>query len=129
MTPLHTLATTSLGLALLTLPLAGMAQETPESDPDTGLVMAEGWETVRSNCTACHSANLVTQNSGTRNHWEYLIRWMQETQGLWEFQPETEETILDYLAEYYGPKEDTRRPALPRTLMPDNPYPTVADSG
>ncbi len=115
-----------LGVAMLGLPLSVAAQE---SDPDTGLVMAEGWETVRSNCTACHSANLVTQNSGTRNHWEYLIRWMQETQGLWEFQPETEETILDYLAEYYGPKEDTRRPALPRTLMPDNPYPTVADSG
>ncbi|WP_205743534.1 hypothetical protein [Halomonas alimentaria] len=115
-----------LGVAMLGLPLSVAAQE---SDPDTGLVMAEGWETVRSNCTACHSANLVTQNSGTRNHWEYLIRWMQETQGLWEFQPETEDTILDYLAEYYGPKEDTRRPALPRTLMPDNPYPTVADSG
>ncbi|MEQ5802667.1 hypothetical protein [Halomonas sp. H10-9-1] len=129
MTPLQTLATPSLALALLALPLAGMAQETPESDPGTGLVMAEGWETVRSNCTACHSANLVTQNSGTRNHWENLIRWMQETQGLWAFQEETEATILDYLAEHYGPKEDTRRPALPRTLMPDNPYPTVADSG
>ncbi|MCE0732407.1 hypothetical protein LWH48_06270 [Halomonas sp. G15] len=115
-----------LGVAMLGLPLSVAAQE---SDPDTGLVMAEGWETVRSNCTACHSANLVTQNSGTRNHWEYLIRWMQETQGLWEFQPETEDTILDYLAQYYGPKEDTRRPALPRTLMPDNPYPTVTDSG
>ena len=115
-----------LGVAMLGLPLSVAAQE---SDPDTGLVMAEGWETVRSNCTACHSANLVTQNSGTRNHWEYLIRWMQETQGLWEFQPETEDTILDYLAEYYGPKEDTRRPPLPRTLMPDNPYLTVADSG
>ncbi|WP_104204069.1 hypothetical protein [Billgrantia saliphila] len=115
-----------LGAAMLGVPLIVTAQET---DPDTGLVMAEGWETVRDNCTACHSANLVTQNSGTRNHWLSLIRWMQETQGLWEFQPETEETILDYLAEYYGPKEDTRRPPLPRTLMPDNPYPTVADSG
>lgn len=126
MKPLHALAMPTLGAALLCLPLLAGAQET---DPESGLVMAEGWETVRSNCTACHSANLVTQNSGTRNHWEYLIRWMQETQGLWEFQPEAEDTILDYLAEYYGPKEDTRRPALPRTLMPDNPYPTVADSG
>lgn len=126
MTPLHALAMPTLGVVLLCLPLGAWAQET---DPDTGLVQAEGWETVRDNCTACHSANLVTQNSGSRNHWENLIRWMQDTQGLWEFQAETEETILDYLAEYYGPKEDTRRPALPRTLMPDNPYPTVADSG
>ncbi|MDW7748686.1 hypothetical protein [Halomonas sp.] len=126
MKPIHALAMPTLGVALLCLPLAAGAQET---DPDTGLVKAEGWETVRNNCTACHSAKLVTQNSGSRNHWQYLIRWMQDTQGLWEFQAETEATILDYLAEYYGPKEDTRRPALPRTLMPDNPYPTVADSG
>lgn len=116
----------TLGMALLFLPLGAVAQET---DADTGLVKAEGWETVRNNCVACHSASLVTQNSGSRNHWENLIRWMQDTQGLWELQAETEETILDYLAEYYGPKEDSRRPALPRTLMPDNPYPTVAESG
>ncbi|MFY0990808.1 hypothetical protein [Halomonas sp. C05BenzN] len=126
MKPLHALTVPALGMTLLCLPLGAGAQET---DPDTGLVKAEGWETVRDNCVACHSANLVTQNSGSRNHWEKLIRWMQDTQGLWEFQAETEETILDYLAEYYGPKEGARRPALPRTLMPDNPYPTVADPG
>lgn len=106
------------------LPVMSMAQEL---DPDSGLVKAEGWQITKANCTACHSAKLVTQNSGTRNHWQSLIRWMQETQGLWEFQPEMENTILDYLAEHYGPKEDSRRPALPRTLMPDNPYPTIAD--
>ncbi|SFU86618.1 hypothetical protein [Halomonas korlensis] len=126
MKPLHALAMPTLGAALMCLPLLAGAQET---DPDTGLLKAEGWETVRNNCTACHSAKLVTQNSGSRNHWQYLIRWMQDTQGLWEFEDETEEAILDYLAEYYGPKEDTRRPALPRTLMPDNPYPTVTDPG
>ena len=122
---LHVLAVPALGLALACLSLAAGAQE---KDPNTGLVMAEGWETVRNNCTACHSAKLVTQNSGSRNHWQYLIRWMQETQGLWQFQAETEETILDYLAENYGPKEDARRPPIPRTLMPDNPYSTVSDS-
>ncbi|WP_197685626.1 hypothetical protein [Vreelandella subglaciescola] len=53
---------------------------------------------------------------------------MQKTQGLWQFQPEMEATILDYLASNYGPKEDARRPPLPRALMPDNPYPTVSDS-
>ncbi|CAM3499134.1 hypothetical protein [Halomonas lysinitropha] len=126
MKPLHALAMPTLGVALLCLPQLSGAQET---DPDTGLVKAEGWETVRNNCTACHSAKLVTQNSGSRNHWQYLIRWMQDTQGLWEFEDETEETILDYLAEHYGPKEGARRPPLPRTLMPDNPYSTVADSG
>jgi hypothetical protein len=123
---LHVLAMSALGAALVCLPLAAGAQE---KDPDTGLIMAEGWETVSSNCTACHSASLVTQNSGSRNHWEKLIRWMQDTQGLWKFQAETETTILDYLAENYGPKEGSRRPPLPRAFMPDNPYSTVADPG
>lgn len=119
-----------LGVALAWLPLTAAAQdgEAPQKDPQTGLIMADGWETVRSNCTACHSAKLVTQNSGSRNHWQYLIRWMQDTQGLWEFDAETESTILDYLAEHYGPKEGARRPPIPRALMPDNPYSTVAES-
>ncbi|MBF7052102.1 hypothetical protein IOC61_02060 [Halomonas sp. KAO] len=115
-----------LGALLLALPVMGAAQET---DPESGLIKAEGWQMTKANCTVCHSAKLVTQNSGTRGHWESLIRWMQETQGLWEFQPEMENVILDYLAEHYGPKEDSRRLALPRNLMPDNPYPTTAESG
>ncbi|ATJ82043.1 hypothetical protein ACFPTY_03590 [Halomonas beimenensis] len=112
--------------AALLLPVGASAQET---DPETGLIQAEGWEVVKANCTVCHSARLVTQNSGSRNHWEYLIRWMQETQGLWQFRPEMEATILDYLAEHYGPKEGARRPPLPRHLMPDNPYATGEGPG
>ena len=110
---------------LIGLPAGALAQET---DPDTGFIQAEGWQATKANCTVCHSAKLVTQNSGSRNHWQSLIRWMQDTQGLWQFQPEMEATILDYLATNYGPKEDARRPPLPRALMPDNPYPTVSDS-
>jgi hypothetical protein len=112
-----------LAALILLLPLAGQAQET---DPDTGLIKAEGWETVKQNCTACHSAALVIQNSGSRNHWEYLIRWMQATQGLWPFAPQVEDTILDYLAEHYGPKEGARRPPIPRQMLPDNPYKKTA---
>nr|WP_298415710.1 hypothetical protein [uncultured Halomonas sp.] len=107
------------------LPLASHAQET---DPATGFVIDEGWQVVNANCTACHSAKLVTQNSGSRHRWEYLIRWMQKTQGLWQFQPEMENTILDYLAKHYGPKEDARRPPLARELMPDNPYKQTSDA-
>lgn len=101
------------------LPLAAAAQDT---DPDSGFVIADGWETVKANCTVCHSAKLVTQNHGTRNRWEYLIRWMQDTQGLWQLPPDIETTILDYLAEYYGPKEQARRPPLTPDQLPENPY-------
>ncbi|MBP0049157.1 hypothetical protein H9C73_10445 [Marinobacterium sp. AK62] len=119
-----------------TLPLAGLAlalliplhAPAAEKDPQTGLIVAEGWETVRNNCTACHSAGLVTQNSGSRNHWLGLIRWMQDTQNLWQFDPKTEETILDYLSTHYGVKEGARREPLPRELMPVNPYKAEATS-
>ncbi|GGC05603.1 hypothetical protein GCM10011352_34760 [Marinobacterium zhoushanense] len=103
---------------VLLLPLGASA----ETDPETGFEIGPGWETVKNTCTACHSAKLVTQNSGSRNRWVYIIRWMQETQGLWPLPPETEDTILDYLVEHYGPKEGARRAPLPPTMMPKNPY-------
>jgi len=78
---------------------------------ETGLIAAAGWETVRATCTACHSAKLVTQNKATREGWEKMIRWMQETQGLWEL-GEQEATILDYLAANYAPEEASRRASL-----------------
>ena len=71
---------------------------------------------------ACHSASLVTQNSGGRAHWLSLIRWMQETQGLWQLDESNENTILEYLSSYYGPKEGTRRSALRADQLPSNPY-------
>ncbi|MDX1697152.1 MAG: hypothetical protein R3308_02650 [Thiohalobacterales bacterium] len=80
----------------------------PDTDPDTGLVMAEGWETVRNNCTPCHSASLVTQNRMSRERWLETIRWMQRTQGLWKFDPATEDGILDYLESNYAPLPDPR---------------------
>lgn len=108
------------------VPLSGWAasEESLEIDPDSGMVVAENWEIVKANCTACHSAKLVTQNHGSRERWKYLIRWMQDTQGLWEFQPEMEDNILDYLVEYYGPKTDARRAPLLPDQMPENPYAT-----
>ena len=77
----------------------------------TGLVYAEGFEEVRAICTSCHSAKLVTQNRATREGWQQMIDWMQETQGLWELGP-AEPKILDYLAKYYAPEAVGRRSNL-----------------
>lgn len=93
-----------------------------ESDAATGFITAPGWETVRNNCTACHSSKLITQNSGSREHWLSLIRWMQDKQGLWQFDADTENTILDYLSQNYGPKSGARRMPIIMELMPENPY-------
>jgi len=77
----------------------------------TGLVYAEGFDVVRATCTACHSAKLVTQNRATREGWIQMIRWMQETQGLWDL-GKNEKTIVDYLAKHYAPEDVGRRANL-----------------
>jgi hypothetical protein len=94
----------------------------PELDPFTGLKKTGDWELVRNNCVSCHSAKLITQQSGTESHWLSLIRWMQEKQNLWQFEPDTELKIIGYLAENYPPQEDRRRAPIPPDLMPPNPY-------
>lgn len=87
-------------------------------DAATGLVIAENWELVRAHCTVCHSAGQLTRQRGSRETWAALIRWMQKTQGLWQFDPVTENRILDYLADNYPPAPSARRAPLPPELMP-----------
>lgn len=94
-----------LGLGLISIGLVfgttAQADDDHETDPETGLIIAPGFEEVKNNCIACHSARLITERGYTRAVWLEQIRWMQETQGLWEFTPEVEETILDYLETHY----------------------------
>jgi len=80
-------------------------------DIGTGLIAEDGWEMVRANCTACHSAKLITQNRQTRDGWKEVIAWMQETQGLWDL-GKNEDLILDYLAKNYAPEAKGRRARL-----------------
>lgn len=81
-------------------------------DPETGLVIAPGFEFVRVHCVSCHSSKLVTQYRATRERWLERIRWMQKNHKLWDL-GEIEPNILDYLAKYYPPTErNDRRPPL-----------------
>ena len=80
---------------------------------------------MQANCTECHSAQLITQSSGSREVWKSRIVWMQQTQqGLHELEIEVENSILDYLAANYAQKAASRRPGLTAQLLPVNPYPT-----
>jgi hypothetical protein len=96
-------------------------------DPVTGFKMTGDWQLVRANCTGCHSAKLITQQRGTPQHWLSMIRWMQATQNLWQFEPDTEARIVAYLADNYPPDAARRRAALPREQMPPNPYSAAVD--
>ena len=89
-----------------------------ELDPQTGLVIAPGYEVVKVQCTVCHSARLITQGRADREGWLSKIRWMQDTQGLWPLGP-NEPLILDYLAANYAPEDRGRRPQLAPYLMPE----------
>ena len=84
--------------------------------------MAPGFDLVSTQCTACHSARLITQNRADRDGWLAMIRWMQETQGLWPFDEATETAILDYLAKNYAPSALHRRAPLSESMLPPNPY-------
>ncbi|MGA1227030.1 MAG: monoheme cytochrome C [Tamlana sp.] len=77
----------------------------------TGLVDAEGLMTVVNNCTNCHSAKLVTQNRMTKERWNATIRWMQETQNLWDL-GKNQEIIVNYLVTNYPIEEIGRRSNL-----------------
>jgi hypothetical protein len=77
----------------------------------TGLVFDENFDIVRANCTPCHSAKLISQNRMSRDAWDKTIKWMQETQKLWDLGPNNEK-ILDYLEKNYAPVKTGRRKNL-----------------
>lgn len=92
----------------------------PENDPDavengihlrTGLIVADGFREVINNCTNCHSASLVIQNRMDAKGWEATIRWMQETQNLWDL-GEKEAVIIKYLVANYPVENKGRREPL-----------------
>ncbi|WP_337992828.1 monoheme cytochrome C [Flavivirga sp. 57AJ16] len=78
---------------------------------ETGFKDDEGLQTVIVNCTSCHSAKLVTQNRANKEGWISIIRWMQETQNLWDLGT-NEVVIVNYLAKNYGIEEKGRRDNL-----------------
>ena len=77
----------------------------------TGLKDGEGLMTVVAHCTACHSAQLVIQNRMSKERWNATIRWMQETQNLWDL-GESQEVIVDYLVKNYRVYSKGRRENL-----------------
>lgn len=98
---------------------AVLEEPSPEDVPEfengihlaTGLIQGENLQLIIGNCTSCHSAKMISQNRATRDGWKAMIKWMQETQGLWDLGA-NEDPILDYLATHYAPKKQGRRAPL-----------------
>ena len=107
---------------LLLAVTGGASGQGADLDPMSGLKMTGDWEIVRANCIACHSPKLITQQRGSAAQWLNMIRWMQAKQNLCQFDADTEDKIVSYLADNYPPQDDRRRAAIPPDLMPPNPY-------
>ena len=90
-----------------------------ETDPNTGLIIAEGWELAAAHCGGCHSHALVTARRGDADFWRSTIRWMQRTQNLWEIPSAQETALLAYLEANYNESDWGRRPPLSHSLMPE----------
>lgn len=111
----------AIGRALFLLALFGAIAAAPawaETDPESGLIKAPGWEAVKAQCGVCHSHKLVTAQRGDAAFWTGLIRWMQATQNLWALPEPLEGEIVSYLATHYNETDWGRRPQLPPTLLP-----------
>ncbi|MFS4492014.1 monoheme cytochrome C [Maribacter sp. 2308TA10-17] len=77
----------------------------------TGFVEAKGLMETVNNCTNCHSSELVLQNRMSKERWVATIRWMQETQNLWDLGG-NEEIIVNYLVTNYPVMAKGRRSVL-----------------
>jgi hypothetical protein len=109
------------GAAIAMLCIDNAVADDSSVDEATGLIVAPGWELVRSHCGGCHSHALVIGQRADRQTWLDIIRWMQATQNLWQFDANTENGILDYLSENYPPQPNRRRAPIPPHLLPNPP--------
>ena len=99
------------------LTLLSATASSQQQDANTGLIIAPGFEVVSVQCTVCHSARIISQNRSDREGWLAMIRWMQDSQGLWPL-GDNEPLILDYLSSNYGPLSVGRRRPLSADLLP-----------
>lgn len=92
---------------------ASVEEESQEEAYEFGTLFdAPGVETTFYTCTACHSEMIIAQQGLSRAHWDEMLEWMVEEQGMSEIAEPDRTEIIDYLATHYG--ED--RPHFPRPL-------------
>ena len=75
--------------------------------PEDEAVLAEGpgRAEVFGYCTACHNTALIRRSAFTRERWDELMDWMTEKHGMTPLEGELRQTIVDYLAAQYGPRQ------------------------
>ena len=81
---------------------AALAERTEE---ETVLAEGEGRSETLAYCTVCHNTALIRRSAFDRDRWDELMDWMAEKHGMNPIEGEFRQTIVDYLATHYGPRQ------------------------
>lgn len=116
---LYTLAS-FIALAPLTV-VSTSESESGDEDLDTQLIKdATGtWKLIETQCTLCHSTQLISQHRLSADQWLKSIRRMQSDEGLWDL-GDDEAPIMEYLTANYG-VDANQRSARERRKPLDQP--------
>ena len=98
-------ATLTLAATLAVFPLSAYAQ-----GAGNGLPEGNGKELVATICTGCHQTDMITRSSGySAEHWKELTGTMINLSP----SPETQNEILDYLAQKFPPNHNRAAKIVP----------------
>jgi hypothetical protein len=80
------------------------AEIAARAEEESVLADGEGRGETFAYCTACHNTALIRRSAFTRERWDELMDWMVEKHGMNPIEGEFRATIVDYLAQHYGPR-------------------------
>jgi cytochrome c-type biogenesis protein CcmH/NrfF len=76
-----------------------------QAEEETVLADGEGRSETFAYCTVCHNTALIRRSAFSRDRWDELMDWMVEKHGMNPLEGEFRATIVDYLAQHYGPRQ------------------------
>ena len=82
--------------------LPSVSPEADQYDPETGLILKDGFKEVRTNCTTCHSAFWIIQGRADPVTWRSRLLRKRVKHNLRRIDGPTEKAILNYLTAYYA---------------------------
>ncbi|CAH0184642.1 hypothetical protein [Roseomonas sp. CECT 9278] len=80
------------------------AEIAARAEAETVLAEGEGRSETFAYCTACHNTALIRRSAFSRDRWDELMDWMAEKHGMNPIDGDFRATIVDYLAQHYGPR-------------------------
>jgi len=80
-----------------------------QAEEETVLPDGQGRSETFGYCTACHNTAIIRRSRFTRDQWDGLMDWMTEKHAMNPLEGELRVTIVDYLANHFGPAQAPAR--------------------